>query len=589
MSFRARLLVAFLPIVLLSMIALALVIREEMEVRLSAQYERRLSSLVSVIQEDLALEGEAIAQALAALRVAIVNDNRFRQGAVDHEPEERRYMLDYAANHMQLAGLSMLQIQDEEGRIVSSGHFRNEYDRMDPELPGLLATASGGRALVKVRTSGAPFLALARVDSFQMGGRRFTIVGGVTMDRRFLDRLAREDDIAVSMIYPGGMLTSGEDHDHQKVEGPALERDEIVRDLGVPFIEPEGGRPTPAQIRVSQPLDEWIALRRSIDLWIIIAMIATGAFACMLTVWLASWISRPLVELADKTSRIDLDRPEVGFETRRGDEIGVLTRLLGAMSEKLRASADRIKDAERHAALGELARQVNHDIKNGLVPLHNVFRHLAQLARDDPEQLPKVFLERQKTLDSSMAYLENLASNYARLYPRIEGRACDVNAIIRRVVEEVKGPDRTDIRTDLCDRAIVLSDPVALRRIVENLVSNAIDSLESQPGKVTVSTALVPGEDGRRQVRITVADTGRGMTEEQQQRAFDDFYTTKDNGTGLGLSIVRRLIGDLGGSIRMESEAGTGSRFIIDLPGASGSSGKAADRSGGPRGISRWR
>jgi signal transduction histidine kinase len=211
---------------------------------------------------------------------------------------------------------------------------------------------------------------------------------------------------------------------------------------------------------------------------------------------------------------------------------------------------------------------VNHDIKNGLTPIRNVFRHLAELAREDPGQLPEVFKERQRTLDSSISYLDNLASNYARLHPRSERRPCDINEIVQRAVKDLQGSDRVNLQTNLGDRAVVLGDPVALRRIVENLIDNAIDSLESQPGSVTISTALVLGEAGQPKVRITVADTGVGMSEEERAKVFDDFYTTKEGGTGLGLSIVRRLVMDLDGSIHVESEEAKGSRFIIDLPGA---------------------
>jgi signal transduction histidine kinase len=96
-------------------------------------------------------------------------------------------------------------------------------------------------------------------------------------------------------------------------------------------------------------------------------------------------------------------------------------------------------------------------------------------------------------------------------------------------------------------------------------VNNAIDSLEPDGGEVAVSTEVVDGEAGRR-VRVVVADTGVGMSREQREKIFDDFYTTKDGGTGLGLSIVRRLVMDLDGSIAVESEPGRGSRFIVELP-----------------------
>jgi signal transduction histidine kinase len=74
------------------------------------------------------------------------------------------------------------------------------------------------------------------------------------------------------------------------------------------------------------------------------------------------------------------------------------------------------------------------------------------------------------------------------------------------------------------------------------------------------------GTDGST-VRITVADTGRGMTQAELERAFDSFYTTKPGGTGLGLSVVRRLVLDANGSLRVETEPGKGSTFIVELPG----------------------
>jgi signal transduction histidine kinase len=87
---------------------------------------------------------------------------------------------------------------------------------------------------------------------------------------------------------------------------------------------------------------------------------------------------------------------------------------------------------------------------------------------------------------------------------------------------------------------------------------------------VTVRTSIKTGDDDRRRVRIEIADTGEGMSEERRARIFDDFYTTKKSGTGLGLSIVRRLVMDLDGTINVESVEGEGSRFLVDLPGMSG-------------------
>jgi signal transduction histidine kinase len=115
----------------------------------------------------------------------------------------------------------------------------------------------------------------------------------------------------------------------------------------------------------------------------------------------------------------------------------------------------------------------------------------------------------------------------------------------------------------------VRGDSLMLRRILENLIGNAVESLAGKPGgTVTITTEQVGLQDGSGRVRISVTDTGRGMSREELNRAFDDFYTTKPGGTGLGLSIVRRLILDLDGTLRVETEPGTGTRFVIELPTA---------------------
>ena len=76
----------------------------------------------------------------------------------------------------------------------------------------------------------------------------------------------------------------------------------------------------------------------------------------------------------------------------------------------------------------------------------------------------------------------------------------------------------------------------------------------------------VTTEKGRGIVRLAVSDSGRGMTKAELDKAFDDFYTTKPGGTGLGLSIVRRLVLDSNGSLKVETEPGEGSKFIVELP-----------------------
>ena len=557
MSFRARVLAGFGVVVLVPLVVFGVRVRADMADRLTAEYQRRVASLAAVIRADLSRDSAGIAARLDALKEAIAMDNKFRRAAL--EGVERAYLLDYAGSAMRFTGLSMLLIQDDQGRIISSGHFRNEYDRLEPDLPRLLAVAPGGMALVEARTAEAALLALARVDSLRLGGRRFTLVGGVAVDSSFLARLAPDSELTVAPALPSDTLV--------RVDTAA----QVVSALAVPFVAlGDSARLREARIVVTHSLAPLAALRRRVDAAFVAAALLTAAIALLLASWLSSLISRPLGELARRTAEIDMERLDVTFESERADEIGMLTRLLGAMTERLRVGAAQLREAERRIAVGDLARQVHHDIKNGLIPIRNVVRHLLDAARAGPDQLAAAWRDRQATVESSVSYLEQLATNYARLYPQPGRKPCDVNDAVRETIRRVGDASRGELRTELADELpAVQTDPVVLRRILENLVGNALDSLESRSGTVTVLTARAAGaDDGRPVVRITVADTGKGMSREELNRAFDDFYTTKPGGTGLGLSIVRRLVLDANGALRVETEPGGGSKFIVELPGA---------------------
>jgi signal transduction histidine kinase len=556
MSFRGRLFLAILLAVGLPLGAFTWGVSHELEQRLTTQYQQRVGTLASIIEADLARESGAIGSRLAALSSEVGRDNRLRLALLQNDARNRQYLLDYAGGAMRLAGLSLLQLQDSTGRILSSGHFRNQFDQLQPELPQQLASIADTLVLVRARTSDAPLLALTRIDSLRIGGKAFTLIGGIEADNRLLQQLATERELSVSMVYSG-------------VRPDSLSG-QIVRAVSLPYLDllkPAGQQRDTARLVLAQSLEPLHALRRGVTRWFILAVALTLLGATLVAAWLSALVSRPLRQLAEKTSNIDLDRLDQSFESDRGDEIGSLSRLLGAMTDRLRNSSARLREAERRAAVGDLARQVNHDIKNGLVPIRNVFRHLAQVAKEEPQRLAEVYEARRGTLDSSVEYLDTLARHYDRLSPAAERRPCDVNAIIEQVLRSTAQDGRPVDRSLEQKLPPVLADELMLRRIVENLVGNALDSTAGRTGaSVTVSTQRVGGTDEPGRVRIVVSDTGHGMTESELQRAFDDFYSTKPGGTGLGLSIVRRLIMDLNGAIRIETEPGAGTSATVELP-----------------------
>jgi signal transduction histidine kinase len=567
MSLRTRMLLAFGVVVLIPLALLALGLRYEMTTRLSEEYQRRVNGVVEVIKEDLGRESDGISDRLDSLKDALLKDNQFRRAVIASSESERSYLLDYAGSAMRVTGLSMLQIQDSDGRIISSGHFRNEHGRMEPGLAPDLADKKGGVTLLPARSPEGEFLALARVKSISIGGQAFTLVGGIAVDEAFLARLARDRAIVVSLMYSAGKLSS--DSTGQESHSPAQQPDPAeaaVGSLELPMIRI--GAETPPEVvrlQVTQSLTPLRRLQSSVDSWFFLTAVGAGITALLLALWLSSRISRPLADLAAKTAVLDLDRLDVRFDGGT-DEVGLLSRLLGDLASRLRTSTVRVREIERRATVGDLARQINHDIKNGLIPLRNVMRHLDQIERDEPASLPSVFAERRQTVDSSIAYLETLVSSYQRLSPTPNLRDCDLNALVREVVRAAQGSAPIEFTMQLKPfLPTVVGDPIALRRILENLTANAVDSLQSKPGRVTISTEVV-GRDGERSVRVIVADSGRGMSRDETGRIFNDFYTTKEGGTGLGLSIVRRLVMDLRGAISVESEPDKGTRMIIDIP-----------------------
>jgi signal transduction histidine kinase len=555
MTFRSRLIVGFVGLAAVPLLVLAFGVRREVANRLTAQYQDRVADLVEAIAADLDRQSDAVAGRLAGLAAALADDDRFRLGALRGAAADRGYVLEYATRALPLTGLAVLQIQDDAGRIITSGHFRNEFDQADPRTLGGLSAAGPRPALLRARTPTGPVLALARTDSVALGGRMFFLVGGIAADSRWLDGLRRDPSVRLVLQHPDS--TRG-------LATPDDTADALVETLALPWVDPaRDAAVATARLVVTVPLAPLVALRRNVDRWFLAALGATAAVALALTLALAARMSQPLYDLAKAAQTVDLERGPVALAAERTDEIGVLARVLERMVARLRSDAARLREVERRATLGELARQVNHDIRNGLTPIRNVFRHLAQVAEQEPAALPAVFAERRVTVESGVAYLERLAGSYAGLHPELELRDCDLAMLVRDVADLVAPAGIVAVAA--AHPVEIRTDPLIVRRILENLARNAVEAV-GPGGQVQMAAEPLPTG-----ARLTVRDAGPGMTREELDRAFEPFHTTKAAGTGLGLPIVRRLVTDLGGSLRVETAPGRGSTFIVDLPAAVGS------------------
>ncbi|MGQ0647669.1 MAG: ATP-binding protein [Gemmatimonadaceae bacterium] len=543
MTFQARLTIALLAIAAIPLAILGIGIRRELTTRLDDEAARRLSAASSALNTRLFETIAADRRRIESLAADLAADNRFRLAVSDPTSAERRWLIDWAPAAMTLGGFAMLQVQDSTGRILSSGQFRNDFDRVVPNVPRAAITHA---AVADARTPNGTVRALVTTRSFTARGERFTITGGSLFDSARVAALSPDGSVAAVLTTDGIHLEGG-----------------AVTAATLPWVVDPGDATDTATLHLVPDDAPVRALKRGVTRWLLVTLGGTLLVAILVATLLGRVVSAPIADLAQRTGRLDLDRLDQRFATGRDDELGALERTLDALAGRLRTSVSRLREAERAAATGDLARQVNHDVKNGLAPIRNVLRHLAQVAEREPGQLPAIFAERRGTLESSVEYLDQLARNYARLSPVAGKGRTDPRPVVLDVARSVTTAT-VDVRLP-DELPQVRGDGIVLHRILDNLVSNAVDALEGRAGTVTIAAEAV-GSDTDRRVRFTVADTGRGMTRQELDRAFDDFHTTKPNGTGLGLSVVRRLLTDIGGSVRAETAPDEGSTFMVDIP-----------------------
>lgn len=226
----------------------------------------------------------------------------------------------------------------------------------------------------------------------------------------------------------------------------------------------------------------------------------------------------------------------------------------------------RLQKAQRAEAWREVARRIAHEIKNPLTPIKLSAQRLRKRYLNKFSGNGKVFDECTKTIIDQVEDLKGLVnefSNFARmpatnLYPN------DINKIIKDTTVLYQEA-HSNIKFEFKEGAhipIFDMDREQIRRVIINLLDNAVDSIEKK-GKVVIETFY---DETPQVARIEIADTGCGIPQEERSRLFEPYFSTKRSGTGLGLSIVNTIVSDHNGYIRVKENYPKGSRFIIELP-----------------------
>jgi two-component system nitrogen regulation sensor histidine kinase NtrY len=222
--------------------------------------------------------------------------------------------------------------------------------------------------------------------------------------------------------------------------------------------------------------------------------------------------------------------------------------------------------AQKVAAWREVARRLAHEIKNPLTPIQLCAERLRRHFAQAPSPTRDLVDECTVTIVGEVESLKGLVdefSQFARM-PAPRAVPTDLHALLEDSLALYRGVvTDVQLRPHFAPTVPMVSvDPEQFRRVIINLVDNAIEAMDRR-GAIDIETQHDPANN---LVRVTVADDGPGIPAAEREKLFLPYYSTKGRGSGLGLAIVRRIVAEHGGSIEVTDNAPRGTRFAIELP-----------------------
>ena len=223
--------------------------------------------------------------------------------------------------------------------------------------------------------------------------------------------------------------------------------------------------------------------------------------------------------------------------------------------------------AQRLAAWREVARRIAHEVKNPLTPIQLSAQRLQRRfsERLAGEKDADIFEECTEVIIRQVEEMKNLVDEFSRFarLPEIKLRQGDFSEFITESLALFRQAHKqVDFILEVKDEPPQFPfDPEQMRRVLTNILDNAVSAMKGRGEVRLVLEMLDPG-----QVKLSVTDSGPGLDPQIADRLFDPYVSSKEGGQGLGLAIVRTIINDHGGFIRARNTAGGGARFVIELP-----------------------
>ena len=232
-----------------------------------------------------------------------------------------------------------------------------------------------------------------------------------------------------------------------------------------------------------------------------------------------------------------------------------------------------LRAAEKRTIWVGMAKETAHQLGTPLSSLMGwieLLRVRSETPGDDVRVPRAEFTETLEEMERDIERLSKVAQRFSHIGSAARLQPTDVTPTVRRVVHYMrrqlpKSGGEVEIRERYDEVPPVNLNPELLEWAVENLISNALSALDKRPGLIEVEVGLRPQSES---VEIVIRDNGRGMSREEQRRAFEPGYTTRSRGWGLGLALVRRVEQDYhGGKLAIrQSVPGQGTTMVISFP-----------------------
>jgi two-component system, NtrC family, nitrogen regulation sensor histidine kinase NtrY len=545
MNLRQKILLMFSLTVTLAVGAVAWTVSMRVRSLFEGLDRDRTAALVNQFLHEYQRRGDE-----AAHRVdRMTKDERVAHMAYDlaHGGDPALYLTE-AGTLAQEYQLDYLELVQSDGSIVSSAQWPAHFGYREPAIahagqPSFLKKEILGQdrsetGLFVVRTeAGLDIVAGEQLDSAFLAALSTPAGSAVSLYRNSTPAFKADEligaggGVADAMRYKD-VIERTRASGLQSNSRATMEDGESLNLTAIPLKADDG--PMVAVLVVANSRKELVEAQQHIRA-IAYGVASVGIlFAILISLWIASSVSRPVEELAQAARDVAAGDWDVQVPVRSKDEVGLLGDAFNRMTTELVNQRERLVQSERVAAWRELARRLAHELKNPLFPLQLTVENMIRAKKVSPEMFEEVFTEGATALAEEIANLKTIIGRFSDFskMPKPQLSELDLRDVFARVLRlyqpSLQQRERPiDIVSKMPGNALPVSvDAELIHRAISNLVLNAMDAMPDG-GTLTVTAA----RDGNN-IRATIADSGHGMTAEECERLFTPYYTTKLQGTG---------------------------------------------------------